>query len=125
MARYTTAMQLPWQRRDGDGAQLSAVVAQALLALDLELVHTTRLQVAAAASSGGRWPGSLRLLISWRQPAAAAAAVELQLELLSRESMVTGAPVSRAALSQLVAGLMQELPGLQAVGPAAAGRPGA
>ena len=120
MARYTTAVQLPWQQRSGDGAQLSAVVAGALLALDLELVHTTRLQVAAAAGSGGRWPASLRLLISWRQPAAAAAAVELQLELLSSESRVTGAPVSRDALAQLVAGLMQQLPGLQAVAPAAA-----
>lgn len=120
MARYTTAVQLPWQRRSGDGALLSAMVAQALLALDLELVHTTRLEVVAAASSGGRWPGSLRLLISWRQPPAAAAAVELQLELLSRESMVTGAPASRAALQQLVAGLIEQLPGLQVVGPAAA-----
>ncbi|MFM7550729.1 MAG: hypothetical protein ACKO7Z_05720 [Cyanobacteriota bacterium] len=113
MARYTTTLQIPWQPRGSDASELSAALAQALLLLDLELVHTTRLQVAAAASAGGRWPSSLRLLLSWRQPAPPAQSVELTLELLSRESMVTGAPISRAALEQLVAGLMGQLPGLQ------------
>ncbi len=89
------------------------MLAQALLALELELEHATRRQVVAAAIPGGRWPGSLRLLISWRQPPAGAEVVELSLELLSRESMVTGAPVSRTALEQLLAGLMEQLPGLR------------
>ena len=124
MARYIAAVQLPArQHRGGGGDELSAVLAQALLALDLELEHATRRQVVAAATPGGRWPASLRLLVSWRPAESDAEVVELNLELLSRESMVTGAPASRAALEQLVAGLIEQLPGLRQARQASGGAP--
>lgn len=116
MARLTAALQLPADQGvgrigQGHGEQgLSMAVAEALLGQGLDLVHTTRLQVVAAATAGSTWPISLRLVISWRQPQAAGQPLELAVELLSRESMVTGAPASRLALEQLLGGLERQLP---------------
>lgn len=112
MARYTATLRLPVDACLAGSHGVSAAVSQALMASGLDLEQATRLQLAASATAGGPWPLGFRLVISWTAAMASAQAIELGVEILSREPMATGGPSTRAALDQVLTALEQHLPGL-------------
>lgn len=115
MARYTAAIAIPAQLAHQAPAGISGALSQALLAMGLEVEQASRLQVVATTGIAPLGV-AVRLVISWSQPLQPTEPVLASLELLSRESMATGAPVSRAAMEQLLAGLTQRLPHAQVIG---------
>ena len=115
MARYTAAIAIPAQLTHQAPGGISGALSQALLAMGLEVEQASRLQVVATTGTAPLGV-AVRLVISWSQPLQPTEPVLASLELLSRESMATGAPVSRAAMAQLLAGLTQRLPHAQVIG---------
>jgi len=109
MARYTAAMAIPAQLDAQAPGGISGALSQALLAMGLEVEQISRLQVAATTGTAPLG-AAVRLVISWSQPLRADEAVLASLELLSRETMATGAPLSRAAMELLLAGLAERIP---------------
>ena len=115
MARYTATLRLPVDGCQPGPHGVSGAVSQALMASGLDLEQSTRLQVAASATAGAPWPLGFRLLISWMAAQSSEQAVALGLELLSREPMATGGPLTRAAFDQVLRALQQHLPGLHVI----------
>jgi hypothetical protein len=109
MARYTAAIAIPAQLEQQAAGGISGALSQALLAMGLEVEQISRLQVAATTGSAPLGV-ALRLVISWSQPLSPDEPVLATLELLSRETMATGAPLSRAAMEQLLQGLAERIP---------------
>jgi len=108
MARYTAAITIPAQLAHEAPGGISGAVSQALLAMGLEVEQATRLQV--AATTGAAPLGvAVRLVISWAQPLQPTEPVLASLELLSRESMACGAPLSRTAMEQLLSALTEQM----------------
>lgn len=112
MARTTAVLEIPAAQESVSPLAVSTALTQALLALGLEIVHSSRLELAATATAGPHWPVTLRLVISWSE-APAGGSQQLAMELQSREPMATGAPRTQRALQLLLEGLMQQLPELQ------------
>lgn len=115
MARYSAAIAIPAQLTHQASGGISGALSQVLLAMGLEVEQASRLQVVATTGTAPLGV-AVRLVISWSQPLQPTEPVLASLELLSRESMATGAPVSRAAMEQLLAGLTQRLPHAQVIG---------
>lgn len=113
MARCTAHLSLQDASAKVDPQLISETISQALTALGLELQQVTRLQVVATCIPGGAWPIAFQVLLSWCTPLPACDAVDISLELQSREPMATGAPITGSALQQLLLGLTQQLPKLE------------
>lgn len=109
MARYTAAIAIPAQLEQQAAGGISGALSLALLAMGLEVEQISRLQVAATTGTAPLGV-ALRLVISWSQPLRPEEPVLATLELLSRETMATGAPLSRAAMEQLLQGLAERIP---------------
>jgi len=115
MARYTATLRLPVDAGQAGPHGVSAALSQALVNIGLELEQATHLQVAAAATAGYPWPLGFRLLISWMAALPSAQAIELGVEILSREPMAMGGPSTRAAFDQVLRALQQQLSGLEVI----------
>lgn len=112
MARYTAAIAIPTQLADEAPGGISGALSQALLAMGLEVEQAGRLEV--GATNGTAQLGvNVRLVISWTQPIQPHEPVLASLELLSRESMATGAPLSRSAMERILNGVTERIPHLQ------------
>lgn len=114
MARYTAAIAIPAQLDVQAPGGISGALSQALLAMGLEVEQISRLQVAATTGTAPLGV-AVRLVISWTQPLHPEEPVLASLELLSRETMATGAPLSRAAMELLLAGLAERIPHQQVI----------
>lgn len=112
MARYTAAIALPAQLATNTSAGLSSCLSQAIQSLGLEVIQSTRVQL-VANDPGPRNGPSIRILFSWSQQQSDDNTVVVAIELLSRESMGTGAPVTHAAMGALLSGLAEQLGDLQ------------
>lgn len=106
MARYTATLDLPAWIRGDTGSKAMPALVDTLQQLDLEMVHSTALHIVAVSPDNHHWPVGFRVLLGLRSSTSTAhaptATVELCIEVLSRESMVTGAPATKALLGQLV-----------------------
>ena len=111
MARYTLSLALPAGFAKATAADLSSCLGQALLELGAEVVKTSRWQLVADDVSNAEEP--IRMIFCWSQPANAAQAVEVGVELISRELMGSGAPRTQGAIDRLLKGLSQHVPGLR------------
>lgn len=112
MARTTAVLEIPAAQASTSPLAVSATLMQALLALGLEIEHSSRLQLAATATAGPHWPVTLQVVISWSAPPPGISQ-QLALELQSREPMATGAPRTQQALQMLLEGMVKQLPELR------------
>ena len=111
MARYTLTLALPAGFAKATAADLSSALGQALLELGTEVVKTSRLQLVADDVSNAEEP--IRMIFCWSKPANAEQAVEVGVELISRELMGSGAPRTQGAIDRLLKGLSEQVPGLR------------
>lgn len=113
MARTTAVLEISAALASASPLALSAALSQALMALGLEIEHSSRLELAATAAGGLLWPVTMQVVISWGPAPQGASRQQLALELQSREAMATGAPRTHQALQLLIEGLQQQLPQLE------------
>ena len=111
MARYTLTRALPAGFAMATAADLSSRLGQVLLQLGAEVVKTSRWQLVADDVSNAEEP--IRMIFCWSQPTNAAQAVEVGVELISRELMGSGAPRTQGAIDRLLKGLSEHVPGLR------------
>ena len=111
MARYTLTLALPAGLAKATAADLSSALGQALLQLGSEVVKSSRWQLVADDVTNAEEP--IRMIFCWSQPTNAEQAVEVGLELISRELMGSGAPRTQGAIDRLLKGLSQHVPGLR------------
>ncbi len=114
MARYTAAIAIPAQLAGEAPGGISGALTQALLAMGLEVEQAGRLQVGATTGTA-KLGVKVRLVISWSPPNQHGEPVLASLELLSREPMASGAPLSRSAIQLILGGLAECIPHLQVV----------
>lgn len=111
MARYTLTLALSAGFAMATAADLSSRLGQVLLQLGAEVVKTSRWQLVADDVSNAEEP--IRMIFCWSQPTNAAQAVEVGVELISRELMGSGAPRTQGAIDRLLKGLSEHVPGLR------------
>ena len=111
MARYTLSLALPAGFAKATAAVLSSALGQALLELGAEVVKSSRWQLVADDVTNAEEP--IRMIFCWSQATNAAQAVEVGVELISRELMGSGAPRTQGAIDRLLKGLSQHVPGLR------------
>jgi hypothetical protein len=111
MARYTLTLALPAGFAKATAADLSSALGQALLELGAEVVKCSRWQLVADDVSNAEEP--IRMIFCWSQPTNAAQAVEVGVELISRELMGSGSPRTQGAIDRLLKGLSEQVPGLR------------
>jgi hypothetical protein len=111
MARYTLTLALPAGFAKATAADLSSALGQALLELGAEVVKSSRWQLVADDVSNAEEP--IRMIFCWSQPTNSAQAVEVGVELISRELMGSSAPRTQGAIDRLLKGLIEHVPGLR------------
>ena len=111
MARYTLSLALPAGYAKATAADLSSALGQALLELGAEVVKSSRWQLVADDVTNAEEP--IRMIFCWSQPTNAEQAVQVGVELISRELMGSGAPRTQGAIGRLLKGLSEHVPGLR------------
>jgi len=111
MARYTLTLAMPAGLAKATAADLSSCLGQALLVLGAEVVKSSRWQLVADDVTNAEEP--IRMIFCWSQPTNAEQAVQVGVELLSRELMGSGAPRTQGAIDRLLKGLCEQVPGLR------------
>ena len=111
MARYTLTLALPAGFAKAAAADHSSALGQVLLQLGAEVVKSSRWQLVADDVSNAEEP--IRMIFCWCKPANAEQAVEVGVELISRELMGSGAPRTQSAIDRLLKGLNEQVPGLR------------
>ena len=66
MARTTAVLEVSSALASASPLALRAALSQALMALGLEIEHSSRLVLAATAAAGPLWPVTLQVVISWK-----------------------------------------------------------
>ena len=111
MARYTLTLAMPAGLAKATAADLSSCLGQALLVLGAEVVKSSRWQLVADDVTNAEEP--IRMIFCWSQPTNAEQAVQVGVELISRELMGSGAPRTQGAIDRLLKGLCEQVPGLR------------
>jgi len=111
MARYTLTLAMPAGLAKATAADLSSCLGQALLVLGAEVVKSSRWQLVADDVTNAEEP--IRMIFCWSQPTNAEQAVQVGVELISRELMGSGAPRTQGAIDCLLKGLCEQVPGLR------------
>ena len=111
MARYTLSLALPAGYAKATAADLSSALGQALLELGAEVVKSSRWQLVADDVTNAEEP--IRMIFCWSQPTNAEQAVQVGVELISRELMGSGAPRTQGAIDRLLKGLSEHVPELR------------
>ena len=111
MARYTLTLALPAGLAKATAADLSSCLGQALLVLGAEVVKSSRWQLVADDVTNAEEP--IRMIFCWSQPTNAEQAVQVGVELISRELIGSGAPRTQGAIDRLLKGLCEQVPGLR------------
>ena len=112
MARYTAGIAIPAQLAQEAPGGMSGALSQALLAIGMEVEQAGRLELGATTGTAPLGV-NVRLVITWNQPLNPAEPVSASLELLSREPMASGGPLSRSAMEKILSGLAERIPHLQ------------
>ena len=111
MARYTLTLALPAGFAKATAADLSSCLGQALLQLGAEVVKSSRWQLVADDVTNAEEP--IRMIFCWSQLTNAEQAVQVGVELISRELMGSGSPRTQGAIDRLLKGLSEQIPGLR------------
>ena len=111
MARYTLTLAMPAGLAKATAADLSSCLGQALLVLGAEVVKSSRWQLVADDVTNAEEP--IRMIFCWSQPTNAEQAVQVGVELISRELMGSGSPRTQGAIDRLLKGLSEQIPGLR------------
>ena len=111
MARYTLTLALPAGFAKAAAADHSSALGQVLLQLGAEVVKSSRWQLVADDVSNAEEP--IRMIFCWSKPANSEQAVEVGVELISRELMGSGAPRTQGAIDRLLKSLSKQIPGLR------------